>query len=165
MNNTQLPDPKTGTSHRESVEHLISHHPFLQGMSPHQLRLICDHALRTHFTANDVIFREGDPADRFYLIETGCVALESQALGRAKALIQLLGAGDVLGWSWLFPPCFWHFDARAVEPTDAIFIYGAPLRKECESDHEFGYELMKRLAAVMMARLQATRWKLLRLPQ
>jgi len=159
-----LSDRKNGNSHPQYLEKIISTHPFLAGMSPHQLRLIADCAMSVHFIANELIFREGDPANRFYLIQSGRVVLESQVLGKPKALVQTLGPGDILGWSWLFPPYFWHFDARALEPIDAVFIYGTPLREECESDHELGYELMKRLAAVMMKRLQAARWKLLGLP-
>jgi CRP/FNR family cyclic AMP-dependent transcriptional regulator len=154
-------DLKNGTPNSQTVQAIISKHPFLEGMSPHQLRLLCDCAMPTHFAPNELIFREGDPANRFYLLQSGKVALESQVMGQPKALVQTLGAEDILGWSWLFPPYFWHFDARALEPTEAIFIYGTPLREECESDHELGYELMKRLASVMLKRLQATRWKLL----
>jgi CRP-like cAMP-binding protein len=161
MKPSPLAQAQNGDGRPKSVERIISTHPFFQGMSPHQLRLLADCAMPAHFAANEVIFREGDPANRFYLLQTGSVALESQILGKGKALIQRIGAGDILGWSWLFFPYFWHFDARAVEPTDAIFIYATPLREECESDHELGYELMKRLAAVMVKRLQATRWKLL----
>jgi CRP-like cAMP-binding protein len=84
---------------------------------------------------------------------------------RGKVTIQILGAGDVWGWSWLFPPYYRQFGARAVEPTDAIFIYGTPLREECESDQELGYELMKRVSAVMLQRLQATRRQLVGIPQ
>jgi CRP/FNR family cyclic AMP-dependent transcriptional regulator len=155
------PQLKNENSHRQSAEKIISTHPFLAGMSPHQLHLIRDYAMPAHFTANEVIFREGDPANRFYLIESGRVAIESEVMGTPKALIQTIGPGEVLGWSWLFPPYFWHFDARALDSVDAIFLYGTPLREECESDHELGYELMKRLAEVMVKRLQSTRWKLL----
>ncbi len=120
--------------------------------------------MRVHFAENDFIFREGAPANRFYLLRTGKVALESQAANQTRALIQILGPGDILGWSWIFEPYYWHFDARALEATDAVFLYATPLREECESDHDLGYELMKRLAGVMVSRLQATRWKLLRIP-
>ena len=133
-------------------------------MGPHHLRLLSDCAMPARFAANELILREGDPANRFYLLQKGAVALESQLLGSSKALIQTLGAGDILGWSWLFPPYFWHFDARALEPTEAVFIYGTPLREQCESDHELGYELMKRLAQVLLERLQSTRLKLLSIP-
>ena len=70
-------------------------------------------------------------------------------------------AGEVCGWSWLFPPYHWHFDARAVEPTEAIFFYGTRLREQCENDHDLGYELMKRMASVIIRRLQTTRRHLL----
>jgi CRP-like cAMP-binding protein len=77
--------------------------------------------------------------------------------------IQTIGPGDVLGWSWLFPPYYWNFDARALEPTTAIFFYGTRLRDECEQDKALGYELMKRMTAVAIQRLQATRRQLLAL--
>jgi CRP-like cAMP-binding protein len=140
---------------------MLSQHPFMQGLSPHQIRLLVDCSMQRHFPDKEVIFREGDPANRFYLIRNGKVALESYVKDKGNTLIQTIGAGDVLGWSWLFPPYFWHFDARAIEPTDAIFIYATPMRDECECDHELGYELMKRMAEVMMRRLQATRKQLL----
>src|SRR6476469_7217375 len=118
-------------------------------MSPHQIRLMSDCAMQVHFRANERIFSEGDPANRFYLIQNGRVALESLVAGKGKVNIQTLGPGDVLGWSWMFPPYFWHFDARTLEPTDAVFMYGTPLREECEVDHELGYELMKRMGDLM----------------
>jgi CRP/FNR family cyclic AMP-dependent transcriptional regulator len=156
-------DPEAGQPAAPPIQALVSQHPFLAGMSAHQLRILSDCAMQSHFEANELIFREGDPADRFYLINRGKVALESQT-NRGRTSIQSIGAGDVLGWSWLFPPYFWHFDARALEPTDAIFIYGTMLREECESDHDLGYELTRRMAEVMLQRLQATRRQLLELP-
>ena len=75
--------------------------------------------------------------------------------------IQTLTAGHVLGWSWLFPPYYWHFDARALEPTRAIFFYGTRLREECEQDPDLGYALMKRVTQVLINRLQATRRQIL----
>jgi CRP/FNR family transcriptional regulator, cyclic AMP receptor protein len=162
---TAPPKAATGSSPTQSIESIITKHPFLEGMTPHQLRLLTDCAMRSHFMANEVIFREGDPANRFYLIDKGSVVLEAHAIDNSIIRIATIGAGDVLGWSWLFPPYFWHFEARAVEPTDAIFIYGTALREECESDHELGYELVKRMAEVMLERLQATRRQLLNTPR
>jgi CRP/FNR family cyclic AMP-dependent transcriptional regulator len=147
-----------------SLESMLRKHPFLNEMTPHQLRLLSDCSMQTHFKVGELILQEGDPANCFYLIQQGRVALESFISEKGNTPIQTIGAGEVLGWSWLFPPYVWHFNARALEPTDAIFIYATPLREECESDHELGYELMKRMAEVMLKRLQATRWKLLGLP-
>jgi len=91
------------------------------------------------------------------------VALESASgkKGAKPSLIQTIKTGDVIGWSWLFPPYRWNFDARAVKPTKAIIFFAATLRKQCETDSRLGYEVMKRVSKVVIGRLQATRWQLL----
>jgi len=143
------------------VAALIQSHPFFKDFDPHQQRLLADCAMEKNFEAGEIIFREGDPANRFYLILEGKVILESYVLDRGRVEIQTIEAGDVLGWSWLLPPYYWQFDARAVTPTKAIFFYATPLRDEAENDHELGYQLYKRISAVMLKRLQATRRRLL----
>jgi len=140
---------------------LIKSHPFFKDLNPHQQRLLADCAMEKTFEPGEIIFREGDPANRFYLILEGKVALESYVLDRGRVEIQSIEAGDVLGWSWLLPPYYWQFDARAVVETKAIFFYATPLRDEAENDHELGYELFKRISQVMLKRLQATRRRLL----
>lgn len=145
------------------LEKDIAAHPFLAGLSERHIQLLADCALRTHFERDQVIFREGEPANRFYLIESGEVALESTSNSVQPVLIDTIGAGDLLGWSWLFPPYIWRFQARAVVPTVAIFFYGTLLREHCENDHTLGYELFKRMSEVMTRRLQASRERLLKL--
>lgn len=147
----------------KTLEAAISDHPFLKGLNPRHLQTLMDSAMPLRFEANQKIFCEGDPANRFYLIESGKVALETSPKDQESKLIQIIGAGDVLGWSWLFPPYYWHFDARALEPAEAIFFYGSRLREQCEEDHDLGYELMKRMAGIVVDRLQATRKQLLEL--
>ena len=144
----------------KSIETLIGEQELFKGLAPRYLGLLAEAAMLKEFTAGEVIFREGDPANRFYLILNGEVALESTTGERAPVVLQTIGANDVLGWSWLFPPYYWHFDARAVTPTKAIFFYGTWLRENCERDHDFGYEMLKRMSAVVIQRLQATRKKL-----
>lgn len=139
----------------------IAEHPFLQGMRAEHLKLLADASMAAEFKENEVIFREGDPANRFYLILSGSVELLSSRRDEPSVHIQSIGAGEVLGWSWLFPPYYWNFEARAIEPTRAIFFYGTRLRERCEVDPGFGYELMKRMSCVMLQRLQATRRQLL----
>jgi CRP-like cAMP-binding protein len=143
------------------VDALLAEHPFSQGLSPHQIRLLADCAMAVTFKPGELVFRAGDPANRFYLIHRGTVALEAAVPGRGLTVIQEVGPGEVLGWSWLFPPFYWHFDARAVEPVEAVFFYGTPLRDECEVDHDLGYALLKRMSEVVINRLQAARKKLL----
>ena len=134
-------------------------HPFLAGMTAAHLRLISEDATESHFAAGDVIFREGDVANRFYLVQRGEVALQTFSAGQPTS-VQLLGAGEALGWSWLFPPHHWHFGAVALKDTDAICIYAPRLREKSEADPALGYELMSRVAKIVIARLQATRLRL-----
>jgi CRP-like cAMP-binding protein len=117
----------------------------------------------TRFEAEQLIFREGEMANRFYLILEGRVVLEADAPDRPPVLVDYASTGDVLGWSWLFPPYIWNFTARAVEPGRAIFFYGTWLRERCGSDPSLGYELMRCTAGVMIHRLQAARQELVRL--
>lgn len=134
--------------------------PFLKGMATSQLDLLAADSLPVEFKAGEWIMNEGGPANRFYLIVEGQVVLESPESDGQPIHVDTLGAGDVLGWSWLFPPYYWHFDARAVTPTRAIFFYGTRLRELCEENHDLGYELMRRVAQVIIKRLQATRHEL-----
>jgi CRP-like cAMP-binding protein len=138
----------------------VALHPFLAGMNRQQLVLLTDCAMVVQFKKGQVIFREGDIANRFYLIETGKVILESSGASGDPLVIDTIGAGDLLGWSWMFPPYVWHFTARATEPVTAIFFYGTILREYCEREHSLGYELFKRMGAVMIKRLQAAREKM-----
>ncbi len=136
---------------------ILAEHLFLQGIRPAHIQLLADSATLVEFKKNEIVLCEGDLANRFYLIQSGRIALEFEEGESGPMLIQMIGPGDALGWSWLFTPSYWHFDARALEPVKAISFYGTRLREQCDRDHDFGYELMKRMAAVLIQRLQTTR--------
>src|ERR1700677_4073751 len=143
----------------------IAAHRFAADMKPEHLKRLVDVATFKRFEPDEVIFKEGDQANRFYLISEGKIAMESRGDGESAPLVQFVSEGEVLGWSWVFPPYYWHFDARAVTPTSAILFYGTRLREQCEEDPVFGYDLMKRVAAIVIKRLQITRVQLLQLQQ
>ena len=148
----------------EPLSTRVALHPFLVGLNREQLAVLTDCAMATHFKEGQTILQQGEFANRFYLVERGTVSLESRAASGERVAIESIGAGDLLGWSWMFPPYVWHFTARASEPTDAIFFYGSILRECCERDHSLGYELFKRMSLVMMRRLQLARLKMLGAP-
>ncbi len=149
-------------SDRAELEAQVAAHPFFIGMSAHYIRLLSDCAMATRFAKDQVIFRAGETANRFYLIDRGKVVLESEPdAGGAPVIIDTISAGDLLGWSWIFPPYIWHFTARALQPTSSVFFYGTILREYCEKDPTLGYELFKRMSEVMMRRLQRARNQLL----
>jgi CRP-like cAMP-binding protein len=143
---------------------LLAAQPFLKGLPKHQLEVLANNAMEVEFTAGKMVFNEGLPANRFYILLEGEVALEAAAKtkGAPPDLIQTIKAGEVMGWSWLFPPYEWHFDARALKPTRAIIFFATTLRELCESDPSLGYQLLKRVTKVVIKRLQSTRLQLLR---
>lgn len=144
-----------------NLEDLLGGHHFFDGMDPAYLSLIAGCGRNVVFQPGSWIARNGDPADAFYAIRRGQVAIEVHSPRSGTLVIQTLGDGDVLGWSWLFPPYRWVFDVRAVEPTHAVRFDGACLRGKCDDDRAMGYEFMKRFAGVVTARLDATRLQLL----
>lgn len=135
--------------------------PLLADLPAEQLELLAGCASNVHVRAGAGLFREGDPADVFYVVREGTVALELHAPPRGSLTIETIGSGELLGWSWLFPPYRWHFDARALTALRATAIDGACLRGKCDDDPALGYALMSRFAQVLMERLQATRLRLL----
>lgn len=144
-----------------SIEQVLTEIKTFEGLEQRHLDRIAGCGTNCGFAAGEVIAREGDPADTFYVIRHGRVALETSAPVGGSLLITTLGDGTVVGWSWLIPPYRWRFDARAVEETRAIAFDGACLRGKCDSDHELGYVLMQRFAQIILDRLQATRLQLL----
>jgi CRP/FNR family cyclic AMP-dependent transcriptional regulator len=145
----------------ETLEPILAEHPFIKGLEPHHVQLIVGCASNMRFDAGQFLFREGEEANQFYIIRKGKVALEIFSPEKGPIIIDTLGDGEVLGWSWLIPPYHWRFDARAVELTRAIALDGKCLRNKCEEDHDLAYELLKRFAHLMEERLEATRLQLM----
>lgn len=146
---------------KTSIEPLLAEHPFLTGLQPQYIELITGCASNVRFDAGQKIYKDGDEADVFYIIRHGRVAIEVFMPGRGEMTVETLGEGEVLGWSWMFPPFRWHFDARAVELTRAVALDGKCLRAKCDHDPALGYEMLKRIAQVMMERLDSARMQLL----
>ena len=145
----------------ETLEELLSRHPFFAGLDADAMRLIAGCASNVHFHAGDVIFGEGEAADRFYVIRHGRAALQVHSPARGPLVVDTMDEGEVLGWSWLVPPYRYFCDALAVTPVTVTALDGGCLRGKCEADPELGYQLLKRVTTVMYQRLQSTRVRLL----
>ncbi len=145
----------------ETLEHIIAEHPFFAGLDHGFTKLMVACASNVQFKAGTYIFKEGEPANTFYLIREGKAAVEVSAPQHKPIIVSTLGVGEILGWSWLLPPFQWKFQARAVEDTRSIALDGKCLRTKCEENHDLGYEVLKRFAQIMEQRLEATRLQLL----
>ena len=158
---TTPPDVSTFNPASSELLALTAQQPFFKGLSGNLVELLADSILEMHFKPGAWIYQQGESANRFYLILEGKVLIESEVRDRGVLPIRTLGPGDDLGWAWLFPPYYMHFSACAVEPTRTIFIYGTRLREKCDANHELGYQLMKRVAEVVVRNLNATQQRLL----
>jgi len=145
----------------DTLERLLSEHPFFKDLDPRYIQLIAGCAREVTFKAGEFIFREGDPSSHFWLIRSGKISLEVFAPGRGPIMIETLGEGDVMGWSWAVPPYRKQYDARALELTRAIEFDAMCIRGKCDEEPKLGYELFKRFAQIIGQRLQATRLRLI----
>jgi CRP-like cAMP-binding protein len=149
----------------ETLQVNLSAHPFFVDLPAHHVEIVAGCASNVRFEAGNFIFHEGEEADRFYLIREGKVALQICSDRRGAITILTLEEGDILGWSWLFPPYRWKFSAKTIDPTRAFAIDGQSLRGEAEQDPVLGYELLKRFARVVETRLETMRLQLVNVYQ
>jgi CRP-like cAMP-binding protein len=138
----------------------LAEQPFFEGFSDRELERLSRCAHRSMFHPGSRIFDEGGRADRFWLIQRGAVRLYIAVAGKGDVAVETLAPQAVLGWSWLFHPYRWSFGATSVEPTHTLEFDAAQVRELCDSEPEFGYELTRRFAKVIAARLRHTRRRL-----
>jgi CRP/FNR family cyclic AMP-dependent transcriptional regulator len=145
----------------EEMATTLASHAFLRGLDPQHLALLASGARSFTAAPGDVLAREGETAQSFYLIQSGHVVLSVRAGARGSVEVQTVGPGEVVGWSWLVPPHRWQFEGRARDAVSGVAFDAAWLRQQCERDHQLGYFLLNRMVAVLGSRLAATRLQLL----
>jgi CRP-like cAMP-binding protein len=139
----------------------LAGHPFLRGMAPGQLDALAAAASDVTFPVGHRIFEEGGFAGKFWLIQSGHVALDVQVSGSGRVIVDTIGIGDLLGCSWLFPPYRLAFGAACLTAVRAFEFDAAAIRARCADDPEFGAEFRERLLRVLARRLQGTRTRLI----
>lgn len=139
----------------------LAGHPFLRGMSREHLDALAAVALDVMFPASRRLFEDGGAASRFWLIRSGHVALDVHVPGEGPMVVETVGMGELLGWSWLFPPYRWVFGAVTLNPLEAFQFDAVAVRDRCAADPELSYQLSQRVAHVLAKRLQATRMRLI----
>ncbi len=145
----------------KSMGEILADHPLFAGLDPEITNLLGGCAGNVHFTNGAYLLKADDPADTFYLLRDGAVALELRMPGRGRLTVQTVHSGQVVGASWILPPYRWRFDARAVGEVRATGIDAICLRAKCDADPRLGYQVMQRFLPVVADRLQTTRLRLL----
>jgi CRP-like cAMP-binding protein len=141
----------------ETLERVLRDHPFLRELTDAQVHFMTGCARNRRYEAGEFLIREGSEADAMFLLREGRVAIEIDHPGQGPQQVESLGPGDVLGWSWLYPPYRWHIDARAVDRVRAFAFDGTCLRKKVVEDHDLGFVLVKRLLYQAHQRLERVR--------
>jgi CRP-like cAMP-binding protein len=144
-----------------TFEKVLAEHPFFQELAEPHLSTVVGCVANVVFQPGEFIIREGAAADHFFVVREGKVAVEVFVPNKGAVTIETIEGGEVLGWSWLFPPYKARFDARALTAVRALSLDGACLRTKCEQDPALGYALLKRFTALVVSRLEATRMQLL----
>ena len=135
--------------------------PFLRGMSRDHLAVLAQTASDVTFPVRHRFFEDGGHAAHFWLVQSGHAAVDVHVPGRGRVPIDTIGMGELIGWSWLFPPFTCAFGAVAVSPVEAFEFDARAVRGCCASDPGLGYEITWRLAQVVTKRLQSTRSSLI----
>lgn len=143
-NENPLGPPENNCFVPRNLRDVIAKQEFFRGLSPAHIELLANSAMEIEFEAGQYLLTQGDPANRFFVILEGRVAIETDVPEHSRIPVGVLGPGDEVGWSWLFPPHLLQLSARAIEPTKALFFYAVRIHQNCEQDNQFGYEIMKR---------------------
>ena len=139
----------------------LAAHPFLYGMPHDHLAVLADAGLDVTFPAKHRLIEDGHSATRFWLIQSGHVTLDLHVPGQGLMSIETIGMGELVGWSWLFPPYTWAFGAVAASPVEAFEFDARAVRARCAADPVFGYEVTHRVARVLSKRLQSASGRLI----
>lgn len=145
----------------QGLDRFLREQPIFADLDEESIAFLAGCASNQVFEAGELIFRDGDPADRFHLIRHGNVAVQISVPPRPPLTVQTLHEGDILGWSWLVPPHRSNFDARALTLVRAIAIDATCLRTKLDQNRDLGYRVFYRFTTIMAELLSATRMQLM----
>ena len=146
---------------QSEIYRYLSEQSLFSGLDSEHLKVLAEHAVERALEPDEVLARQGEPAETFCLVLDGALVVEVPAIAGPRLEITRLAKGEVFGWSWLIAPYAWHFHARASGPTRVIEFDGKALLKRCEADAGFGYPVLKRFSELMALRLDAAQRKMM----
>jgi CRP-like cAMP-binding protein len=143
------------------ISEILGANPLFHGLAPEHLAFLARCSRPESLRRNAILFHENQPARTFYLLRSGRITVEVPAIEGPAMHVQTLEPGEVVGWSWLIPPYRWNFQGRVEADTELIAFDGDLIRERCETDHDFGYRLVRDFAELMSRRLEAARLRLM----
>ena len=144
-----------------SITEYLSAHEFFSEFSDDVLKFLCECSSTREIKKGQILFRQGENADKFYVVRSGRISIQMPAIMGPTLEIQAVDEGQVLGWSWLISPYQWNFQTKAEEDSELLEFDGVAILARCEQEPKFGYELLKKFAGLMSVRLNAARQKMM----
>jgi CRP/FNR family transcriptional regulator, cyclic AMP receptor protein len=145
----------------QSITEYLSTHEFFSEFSDDDLKFLCEYSSTREIKKGQILFLQGENADRFYVVRNGRISLQMPAIMGPTVEIQTVDEDQVLGWSWLISPYKWNFQTEAEEDSELLQFDGAAILARCEQEPVFGYEVLKKFAGLMSERLNAARQKMM----
>jgi CRP-like cAMP-binding protein len=145
----------------QSTTEYLSTHEFFSEFNDDVLKFLCECSSSREIKKGQILFRQGEKADKFYVVRNGSISIQMPAIMGPTVDIQTLGKDQVLGWSWLISPYKWNFQTQAEEDSELLQFDGIAILARCEQESKFGYELLKKFAGLMSVRLNAARQKMM----
>ena len=144
-----------------STTEYLSAHEFFSEFSDDVIKFLCECSSTREIKKGQILFRQGENADKFYIVRSGRIAIQMPAIMGPTLEIQTLDKDQILGWSWLISPYKWNFQTKAEEDSELLQFDGVAILARCEQEPKFGYELLKKFAALMSVGLNAARQKMM----
>ena len=145
----------------QSTTEYLSAHEFFYEFSDDLLKFLCECSSTHEIKMGQILFRQGENADKFYVVLNGRISIQMPAIMGPTLEIQTLDKDQVLGWSWLISPYKWNFQTKAEEDSELLQFDGVAILARCEQEPKFGYELLKKFAGLMSVGLNAAREKMM----
>ena len=145
----------------QSITEYLSAHEFFSQFRDDDLKFLCECSSTREIKKGQILFRQGEHADKFYVVRSGRISIQMPAIMGPTLEIQAVDEDQVLGWSWLISPYQWNFQTKAEEDSELLQFDGVAILARCEQEPKFGYELLKKFAGLMSVRLNAARQKMM----
>jgi len=145
----------------QSITEYLSAHEFFSEFSDDVLKFLCECSSMREIKKGQILFLQGEHADKFYVVRSGRISLQMPAIMGPTLEIQTVDEDQVLGWSWLISPYQWNFQTKAEDDSELLQFDGAAILAQCELDPKLGFELVKKFAALMSVGLNAARLKMM----
>lgn len=106
------------------------------------------------FDEGEVVFREGENADSFYMVRRGKILLEQRISEKITISMGTVKPGYAFGWSAILGGATYTTDAVCPEKSDVFSINGLELTRLLDKDHSMGYLITQRVLRIIKKRLE-----------